>query len=84
MALAAAEEDVEDSDGFTFGANLDTMQRLEMMSCSLMGCSCKGYRGPRLLIAYSLRIEETSLGWVSRESGKAWSDWENNLAPTDL
>jgi len=54
MALAAAEEDVEDSDGITFVVILDTMQRLEMMSCSLMGRSCKGYRGPRLLIAYSL------------------------------
>ncbi|KAI7463713.1 hypothetical protein KC351_g15763 [Hortaea werneckii] len=54
MALAAAEEDVEDSDGITFGAILETMGRLELISCSLMGCSCKGYCGPRLLIAYSL------------------------------
>jgi len=54
MALPVAEEDVEDPDGITFGVILDTMERLERISCSLEGCSCKGYCGPRLLIAYSV------------------------------
>lgn len=54
MALPVAEGDVEDPDGITFGVILDTMERLERISCSVVGCSCKGYCGPGLLIVYSL------------------------------
>lgn len=53
MALAMAEEVVEDLDSIRSGAILDAMKRLELVSCSWEGCLRYGQRGPRVLIPIS-------------------------------
>lgn len=44
-----AEMVMERPDGIRLGTSLDAMECLEVVSCSLADCSCRGYRGPRLL-----------------------------------